>query len=61
MRSRRHRWVSLPRWRERGWLSVAADGSGDYYVLITRGDLIDYVAFVDQSDDDTLDYVVASG
>jgi cell wall assembly regulator SMI1 len=50
----------FPRWRERGWLPVAGDGSGDYYVLIARGDLIGYVAFVDQSDLEILDYVVAS-
>jgi hypothetical protein len=47
-------------WRDRGWLPVAGDGNGDYYVLIATGELAGCVAFVDQSNFDALEYVVAS-
>jgi SMI1 / KNR4 family (SUKH-1) len=50
----------FPHWRERGWLPVAGDGNGDYYVLITNGESAGCVGFVDQSDFDTIDYLVAT-
>jgi cell wall assembly regulator SMI1 len=50
----------FPGWQERGWLPVAGDGNGDYYVLITGGELAGHVAFIDQCDFDALDYIVAS-
>lgn len=49
----------FPGWRERGWLPVAGDGNGDYYVLLTAGELAGQVGFVDQCDYDVLDHVVA--
>ncbi|GIF77127.1 SMI1/KNR4 family protein [Asanoa siamensis] len=52
--------ASFPGWRDRGWLPVAGDGSGDYYVLITDGKLAGHVAFIDQSDFDALGYIVAT-
>ncbi|MEH1166791.1 SMI1/KNR4 family protein [Micromonospora sp. CPCC 205539] len=40
-----------PRWRELGWLPVAGDGCGNYYVLISSGELAGKVAFVDTISD----------
>jgi cell wall assembly regulator SMI1 len=50
----------FPVWRDRAWLPVAGDGNGDYYVLLTEGELAGHIAFVDQSDFEALGYVVAS-
>jgi hypothetical protein len=50
-----------PAWRTRGWLSVAGDGCGNHYVLLTNGRLTGFVGFVDtMTDPDRIDYVVAS-
>jgi hypothetical protein len=48
----------FPTWRERGWLPIAGDGNGDYYVLITNSELTGCVGFVDHFD--TIDYLVAT-
>jgi hypothetical protein len=32
----------LPGWRPRGWMPIACDGCGDYYVLIGNGELAGY-------------------
>ena len=50
----------FPRWRERGWLPVAGDGSGDHYVYIANGELAGYIGFVDQADVDVIAYIVAT-
>jgi cell wall assembly regulator SMI1 len=50
----------FPGWREQGWIPIAGDGNGDHYVLITDGQLAGHVAFIDQTDYDALDYIVAS-
>jgi cell wall assembly regulator SMI1 len=50
----------FPHWRGNGWIPVAGDGSGDYYVLLTNGEIEGHVAFIDQADYDQIDYVVAS-
>jgi hypothetical protein len=28
----------VPQWQERGWIPVAGDGSGNYYLEVSRGD-----------------------
>ncbi len=40
-----------PYWRELGWLPVAGDGCGNYYVFINSGRLRGKVAFVDTMSD----------
>lgn len=37
----------FPQWRAFGWLPVAGDGCGNYFVLVTRGDFAGKVAFID--------------
>ena len=50
-----------PRWRTKGWLPVAGDGCGNYYVLFTTHPLAGFVGFIDTiADPDHLDYLVAS-
>jgi hypothetical protein len=39
---------------------MAGDGNGDVCVLITAGQLAGYVAFIDQSVYEAIDYVVVS-
>ena len=52
------RWY--PRWRDNGWIPVAADGCGNYYVLNTK-ESGSAVYFVDTAlDADHLAYVVGS-
>ena len=49
------------RWRERGWLVVGGDGSGDFYAVITApGPTRGLVCFIDQDNTDRLAYAVAS-
>jgi hypothetical protein len=51
---------SYPRWRENGWIPVAGDGCGDYYVLNTT-ESGGPVYFIDTaSDADHLAYAVGS-
>jgi cell wall assembly regulator SMI1 len=50
----------FPGWRARGWIPVAGDGCGDYYVLIEHGELAGYIGFIDQADEDAISYLVAS-
>ncbi|GGL21487.1 hypothetical protein GCM10012284_65100 [Mangrovihabitans endophyticus] len=56
-----------PRWRELGWLPVAGDGCGNYYVLINyyllinSGDLLGKVAFVDTISDPNIVEYIAGG
>jgi hypothetical protein len=40
-------WAMFPQWRELGWLPVAGDGCGNYFVLVTRGEFAEQVAFID--------------
>jgi cell wall assembly regulator SMI1 len=51
----------FPGWRDAGWIPVAGDGCGGHYILVTSGDQARQVAFVDQADTTSIDYVVASG
>ncbi|WP_181259297.1 SMI1/KNR4 family protein [Pseudoduganella armeniaca] len=54
-------WELYPAWRERGWIPVAGDGCGNYYVLLATGAAAAPVAFIDTAEgDDTLAYLVAS-
>lgn len=53
-----------PGWKEKGWIPIAVDESGDTYVAATRstGGSGTPVLFIDHElDDDNADYVVASG
>jgi hypothetical protein len=50
----------FPTWKARGWIPVAGDGCGDYYVLLTEGDNAGHVGFVDQADLDAIEMVVAT-
>ena len=52
----------FPSWRAKGWIPLGSDGCGDYYVLsseVVSGGTTP-VLFIDQSDYDNADYVVAS-
>jgi cell wall assembly regulator SMI1 len=52
-------WALYPNWKCRGWIPVAADGSGNYYVMV-QPEMA--VGFIDTSSDpDLLAYVVSSG
>jgi cell wall assembly regulator SMI1 len=57
--------ANQPEWRQSGWLPIASDGCGDYYVVLSQmrvGPMgTSPVAFIDQSDYRKLDYVTASG
>jgi cell wall assembly regulator SMI1 len=47
-----------PQWKGFGWLPVAGDGCGNYYVLMTAGESAGQVAFIDtMSDPDTIDHI----
>lgn len=37
----------FPTWRDSGWLPVAGDGCGNYFVLVTSGELAGQVGFID--------------
>lgn len=51
----------FPAWRTKGWIPVAGDGNGNYYVLAPSGGRWP-VCFVDVStDSDVIAFVVASG
>ena len=53
-----------PSWREKGWLPVAGDGCGSYYVVVTRGEFGEGepVVFIDVNKDDSEPaYILASG
>lgn len=57
-------WAIYGSWKEKGWLPVAGDGCGNYYVLLLNTpDSVDHpVLFMDTSaDPETPAYVVASG
>lgn len=57
-------WSIFPAWRERGWIPVAGDGCGNYYVLVTGREFgaIRPVIFVEASvDADSGAYIAASG
>ncbi len=48
-------------WRQLGWLPVAGDGFGNYYILLTQEALAGYVAFVEAiSDPEEIAYLVSS-
>jgi len=50
---------SYPAWREKGWLPIAADGCGNYYVVNTNEG--EAVYFIDAAaNSEGLDYAVAS-
>jgi hypothetical protein len=50
----------FPRWRAKGWIPIAGDGSGNYYILIQFEDKSP-VCFVDTSmDSEAIAFVVAS-
>jgi hypothetical protein len=50
---------SYPTWREKGWIPIAGDGCGNYYLVSTSQG--GGVYFIDASiDPERLDYVVAS-
>ena len=48
-----------PYWEGRGWLPIAGDGCGDYYVLL-EDEIGHPIAFIDQMDFEKLAYVVSS-
>jgi cell wall assembly regulator SMI1 len=50
-------------WKQKGWIPIAGDGCGDFYVLDTSYKLgsMHPVYFLDQQDFEHPDYVVASG
>lgn len=53
----------VPGWRDRGWLPIAGDGCGNYYIVATRGDFGPNhpVLFFDMIHDrEVPEYVVAS-
>lgn len=54
---------ALPFWRESGWVPVAGDGCGDYYVLDSRTAVGEThpIYFVDQACYECPAYIVASG
>ena len=56
---------NIPKWLENGWIPMASDGCGDYYVLDTRGKISTTsthpIYFIDQKDYNRADYIVASG
>lgn len=53
--------AAYPGWRQLGWLPVAGDGFGNFYILLTRGPLAGCVAFVEAvSGPDEITYVAAS-
>ncbi|MFE9694863.1 hypothetical protein [Micromonospora sp. NPDC005806] len=55
------RFAEYPGWRQLGWLPVAGDGLGNFYMLPTQGPLAGYVAFVEAAvDPDEISYVAAS-
>lgn len=39
--------TEYPGWRQLGWLPVAGDGFGNFYMLLTQGSLAGHVAFVE--------------
>ena len=53
----------FPAWKEQGWLPVAGDGVGSFYVINTHPTrtLSHPVYFVEESDYERVAYVVASG
>lgn len=52
---------SYPAWKSLGWIPVAGDGCGNYYVLATRGSAEPPVGFVDTTaSPNEIAYVVAS-
>lgn len=52
-----------PTWKKWGWIPIAGDGCGDFYVLDAHSRIgsTHPVYFLDQQDFDQPDYVVASG
>lgn len=57
-------WSVFPSWRDRGWIPVAGDGCGNYYVLVAGQDfgVMEPVIFVEASADaDSGTYIAASG
>lgn len=56
-----HLYESYPGWREHGWVPVAGDGCGNYYVAVPTGD--DWpVVFIDTMEDAQQPaFIVASG
>jgi cell wall assembly regulator SMI1 len=50
-----------PTWRADGWFPIAGDGTGNYYVLLTKGPQAGFIGFIEAVvDPDRLDYLVAS-
>ncbi|MBG0569254.1 SMI1/KNR4 family protein [Actinoplanes aureus] len=48
----------FPQWQESGWLPVAGDGCGNYYVLVTSGEFTGQVGFIDTiTDPDSIAHV----
>lgn len=50
----------FPGWADPGWIPVAGDGTGNYYVLATTPAPPHAVYFLDASSPATLEYIVAS-
>ena len=53
----------FPKWREKGWIPVAGDGCGNYYVVATKREFGDGepVLFIDTMEQDSVPaYIVAS-
>ncbi|SCF44675.1 hypothetical protein GA0074696_6042 [Micromonospora purpureochromogenes] len=53
--------AEYPGWRQLGWLPVAGDGFGNFYMLLIQGSLAGHVAFVEAiSEPNEITYVAAS-
>ena len=51
-----------PIWREKGWIPVAGDGCGNYYVVVSKGEFGEGepVIFIDTMVDDTVPAFIAA-
>jgi cell wall assembly regulator SMI1 len=56
-----HAWAIYPEWKRLGWIPVAADGCGNYYVVVPRGPNGEFACFIDTAESPfALCYAVAS-
>lgn len=54
-------YINYPEWKQKGWIPVVNDGSGNFYVLLGCGSQTDIVAYVDVAESPSeLAFVAAS-